>query len=73
MPMIRRKNGMTQHGMAVLATIEHGIYTFRLCGPWRPRPGEPIADWPIVHRSRWPGADKPHNWRRQPKRRNGVS
>ena len=47
----------------VVMTVEHGIHTIRFYGPTMPHVD--VA----IERKRWPGASKPHNRRRKPKRK----
>ena len=59
------KKAAVRHALDVVMTVEHGIHTIRFYGPTLPHLD--VA----IERNRWPGACKPHNRRRKPKRKSG--
>jgi hypothetical protein len=59
------KKGAVRHTLDVVMTVEHGIHTIRFYASTMPHLD--VA----IERNCWPGASKPHNRRRKPKRKAG--
>jgi hypothetical protein len=79
--MADRKRDVVRPPLDGVITVEHGIHTIKFCGLTIPRLDVqtldaqsldvPIACGPSAERDCSPGAEKPHNQRRKPKRKRG--